>query len=83
MDLDSRALAAFRTSWEFSEAYVAEDSVLAEARARAVADFLIAAGLPAEMIEIDAMGEADAPVATDDGVAEPLNRCAEIRVVRL
>ncbi len=35
MDLDSRALAAFRTSWVFSEAYVAEDSVLAEARARA------------------------------------------------
>ena len=35
MDLDSRALAAFRTSWEFSEAYVAEDSVLTEARARA------------------------------------------------
>lgn len=35
MDLDSRALAAFRTSWEFSEAFVAEDSVLTEARARA------------------------------------------------
>ena len=35
MDLDSRALAAFRTSWEFSEAYVAEDAVLTEARARA------------------------------------------------
>jgi len=35
VDLDSRALAAFRTSWEFSEAYVAEDSVLTEARARA------------------------------------------------
>ena len=61
----------------------ARNRALAEARARAVADFLIAAGLPAEMIEIDAMGEADAPVATDDGVAEPLNRCAEIRVVRL
>ena len=26
---------------------------------------------------------AEAPVATDDGVAEPLNRCAEIRVVPL
>jgi predicted O-methyltransferase YrrM len=35
VDLDSRALAAFRTSWEFSEAFVAEDSVLTEARARA------------------------------------------------
>lgn len=61
----------------------ARNRVLAEARARTVADFLIAAGLPAEMIEIDAMGEAEAPVATDDGVAEPLNRCAEIRVARL
>ena len=60
-----------------------DEQAAAEARARADADILIAAGLPAEMIEIDAMGEADAPVATDDGVAEPLNRCAEIRVVRL
>ncbi len=61
----------------------ARNRVLAEARAQAVANFLIAAGLPAEMIEIDGMGEAEAPVATDDGVAEPLNRCAEIRVVPL
>ncbi|MER2510099.1 OmpA family protein [Amaricoccus sp.] len=61
----------------------ARNRVLAAARAQAVADFLIAAGLPAEMIEIDGMGEAEAPVATDDGVAEPLNRCAEIRVVPL
>ena len=35
MDLDTRALGAFRTSWEFSEAFVAEDAVLADARARA------------------------------------------------
>jgi predicted O-methyltransferase YrrM len=35
VDLDARGLAAFRTSWEYSEAYVAEDSVLASARARA------------------------------------------------
>ncbi len=35
MDLDARGLAAFRTSWEYSEAYVAEDAVLADARARA------------------------------------------------
>ena len=37
MDLDARGLAAFRTSWEYSEAYVAEDAVLADARARAQA----------------------------------------------
>jgi predicted O-methyltransferase YrrM len=35
VDLDARGLAAFRTSWEYSEAYVAEDSVLSSARARA------------------------------------------------
>ena len=35
MDLEARALAAFRTSWEYSEAFVAEDSVLADARERA------------------------------------------------
>ena len=35
MDLDARALAAFRTSWEYSEAYVAEDDVLTAARVRA------------------------------------------------
>ena len=51
---------------------------LAEKRARAVADFLVAAGLSADLIEIAAMGEADPPVATDDGVAEPLNRSVAI-----
>jgi predicted O-methyltransferase YrrM len=35
VDLDARGLAAFRTSWEYSEAYVAEDAVLTDARARA------------------------------------------------
>jgi predicted O-methyltransferase YrrM len=35
VDLDTRELAAFRTSWEYAEAYVAEDSVLTDARARA------------------------------------------------
>jgi outer membrane protein OmpA-like peptidoglycan-associated protein len=51
---------------------------LAERRARTVADFLIASGIPADLIEIDGMGETDAPVATDDGVAEPLNRSVAI-----
>jgi predicted O-methyltransferase YrrM len=35
VDLDPRELAAFRTSWEYSEAYVAEDAVLSAARERA------------------------------------------------
>lgn len=35
MDTDARALAANRASWEYAEAYVAEDGLLADARARA------------------------------------------------
>jgi predicted O-methyltransferase YrrM len=35
VDLDTRELAAFRSSWEYAEAYVAEDSVLTDARNRA------------------------------------------------
>ncbi len=54
---------------------------LAEKRARAVADALIAAGLPADLIETDGMGETDAPVATDDGVPEPMNRSVAIIAV--
>lgn len=56
---------------------------LAETRARAVADFLVSAGLPASGIEIVGMGEAELPVATADGVAEPLNRCVTIEVLPL
>ena len=35
MDNDTRALAAFRASWDYAEGYIAEDAVLAQARARA------------------------------------------------
>ena len=35
MDLDARGLAAFRSSWEFSEGFVPEDDILSDARARA------------------------------------------------
>lgn len=53
---------------------------LSEARAQAVADMLISAGIPAERIEIVPFGQdADAlPIATGDGVREPLNRCVAI-----
>lgn len=47
---------------------------LAARRADAVAQFLVEAGLPADIIVTDGAGEAGAPVATDDGVPEPLNR---------
>jgi predicted O-methyltransferase YrrM len=33
--MDPRALAAFRSSWEYSESFVGEDELLADARARA------------------------------------------------
>jgi outer membrane protein OmpA-like peptidoglycan-associated protein len=55
--------------------------VLAAARARTVADFLVASGVAAEIIEADGMGEDDLPVATADGVAEPLNRSVAILAV--
>jgi outer membrane protein OmpA-like peptidoglycan-associated protein len=51
---------------------------LAARRARAVADFLVEAGLPAHMIEIDGMGEAELPVPTGDGIPEPMNRIVAI-----
>jgi outer membrane protein OmpA-like peptidoglycan-associated protein len=57
--------------------------VLALARARAVADFLVRAGFPAELIETEGMGEKDLPVMTGDGVPEPLNRCVAIYAVPL
>lgn len=47
---------------------------LAARRADAVARFLVESGVPADLIVIDGAGETGAPVATDDGVAEPLNR---------
>lgn len=47
---------------------------LATRRADTVARFLIDAGLPADLIVVDGAGEAGGPVATDDGVPEPLNR---------
>ena len=56
---------------------------LSLARAEAVAAALIAAGLPADSIEIAPHGQApDAlPIPTGVGVAEPLNRCAGIFVL--
>lgn len=53
---------------------------LSEERARAVADMLVSAGIPAERIEIVPHGQdAEAlPIATGDGVREPLNRCVAI-----
>ena len=56
---------------------------LAARRAASVADFLVASGVPRELIEIDDRGETDLPVATADGVPEPLNRSVRIDLVSL
>ncbi len=51
---------------------------LAVKRARSVAEALVAAGLPSDLLEVDDTGEAERPVATDKGVPEPLNRTVAI-----
>jgi outer membrane protein OmpA-like peptidoglycan-associated protein len=56
---------------------------LAVARARAVADFLVAQGVPAGLIETAGVTEGALPVPTDPGVPEPLNRSVSIVAVPL
>jgi len=53
---------------------------LSRARAQAVADLFVEAGLPRDRIEIAPMGETASvlPIPTGDGVSEPLNRCVGI-----
>lgn len=58
---------------------------LSQARAETVARVLTEAGIHPQAIEIVAMGEDldNLPIATGDGVSEPLNRCVEIVPVTL
>jgi outer membrane protein OmpA-like peptidoglycan-associated protein len=56
--------------------------VLAQRRADVVADFLAAHGLPRELIEIEAHGEAYPLLETDNGVREPQNRRVELYLGR-
>lgn len=51
---------------------------LSRARAEAVADFLVANGIAPSLVEVAWLGEKAPPVATRDGVSEPLNRCVGI-----
>jgi len=53
---------------------------LSELRARAVADALIGAGVPRELIVVEGRGETEPAVPTADGVAEPVNRRAIIEL---
>lgn len=58
------------------------NQVLSNARAEAVADIFVQAGLPRQMIEIVGFGETHdmLPISTADGISEPLNRCVGIYV---
>lgn len=54
---------------------------LSQRRADSVASLLIRAGIPAEKLEVEGMGEVSLPEPTDDNVAEPLNRCVGILAI--
>ncbi|WP_296679339.1 OmpA family protein [Novosphingobium sp.] len=57
------------------------NQVLSENRARAVANYLIGRGVPAARIRWYGYGETQLKVQTGDGVAEPMNRRVEIKIV--
>lgn len=58
----------------------AYNEALSERRAKAVADELVAEGVPAESLDVSWRGKIDLAVPTPDGVREPLNRRTTIRV---
>ncbi|WP_162683389.1 OmpA family protein [Rhodobacteraceae bacterium DSL-40] len=81
MDLDVIRIQAHTDTVGAADA----NAALARARAEAVARVFTEAGLPADAIEIAALGEAPdtLPVVTPDGTAEPLNRSVGIYPVSL
>ncbi|MEO1135684.1 MAG: OmpA family protein [Pseudomonadota bacterium] len=56
----------------------AYNQALSERRARSVRDGLIANGVPADRIRLEAFGETNLAKPTADGVREPLNRRADV-----
>ncbi len=58
----------------------AYNQALSERRARAVRDALIANGVPADTIRLEAFGETNLAKPTADGVREPLNRRADVMI---
>ena len=56
---------------------------LAQRRADAVRDALIAAGVPAARIDTSWTGEGKQQVTTSDDVAEPRNRVVDVTVVKM
>jgi outer membrane protein OmpA-like peptidoglycan-associated protein len=61
---------------------VGHNEELSRQRAASVAELLVAAGVPAEILEIKGMGSSPLPEPTGDGVREPLNRCVSITAIR-
>ncbi len=53
-----------------------------ERRAESIREFLVREGVAAELISIEPYGEDRSAVPTKDGIREPLNRLAQIYVVR-
>ncbi|MFN3614667.1 MAG: OmpA family protein [Rubrimonas sp.] len=57
-----------------AQGQAAYNLALSERRARAIAQDLIARGVPAAAVSIEARGQGQPAVPTPDGVAEPANR---------
>ena len=66
---------AGNTDTSGSSAY---NQALSERRARTVRDALIANGVPADSIRLEAYGETNLAKPTPDGVREPLNRRSDV-----
>lgn len=58
----------------------AYNQALSQRRANVVRDALVANGVPADMIQLDAYGESRPAKPTPDGVREPLNRRTEVMI---
>ncbi len=58
----------------------AYNQALSERRARVVRDALVANGVPADSIRVEAFGESNLAKPTPDGVREPLNRRSDVTI---
>ena len=54
---------------------------LSERRAKATADGLVTLGVPAASLDVSWKGKSEPAVQTGDGVKEPLNRRATIKIL--
>lgn len=75
-DIDTVVVAG-NTDTSGSSAY---NQALSERRAAVVRDALIANGVPADRIRVEAYGESNPAKATPDGTREPLNRRTDVTI---